>query len=392
MLLWANDFRAVFWVAVIPAALCVALLLVGVQEPERAASAMRTNPIRRENLRRLGGAYWWVVALGAVFISGVIFVIITSLKIREQIVNAIPHSLKLAISAGVGLFLAIIGLKGAGVITGSEATMVTLGNVAAPTTLLAVFGFFVIVALEYRKVTGAIIIGVLLVTLLSVLLGMTEFKGVFAAPPSIEPTFMKMDIASAINAGLIGVIFIFFFIDLFDTTGTLIGVSHRAGLLDKDGKLPRLKRALFADSTAIMAGGVLGTSSVTAYVESAAGTSVGGRTGLTAVVVALLFLAALFLSPLAGTVPAYATAPALCYVAVLMTRGLAEIDWDDLTESAPAVITAVGMPFTYSIADGIAFGFISYAVIKVLAGRFRDLSPMVLVIAALFAVKFAFFH
>ena len=334
----------------------------------------------------------WETALGAVFISGVIFVIITSLKIREQIVNAIPHSLKLAISAGVGLFLAIIGLKGAGVITGSEATMVTLGNVAAPTTLLAVFGFFVIVALEYRKVTGAIIIGVLLVTLLSVLLGMTEFKGVFAAPPSIEPTFMKMDIASAINAGLIGVIFIFFFIDLFDTTGTLIGVSHRAGLLDKDGKLPRLKRALFADSTAIMAGGVLGTSSVTAYVESAAGTSVGGRTGLTAVVVALLFLAALFLSPLAGTVPAYATAPALCYVAVLMTRGLAEIDWDDLTESAPAVITAVGMPFTYSIADGIAFGFISYAVIKVLAGRFRDLSPMVLVIAALFAVKFAFFH
>ena len=252
--------------------------------------------------------------------------------------------------------------------------------------------FFVIVALEYRKVTGAIIIGVLLVTLLSVLLGMTEFKGVFAAPPSIEPTFMKMDIASAINAGLIGVIFIFFFIDLFDTTGTLIGVSHRAGLLDKDSKLPRLKRALFADSTAIMAGGVLGTSSVTAYVESAAGTSVGGRTGLTAVVVALLFLAALFLSQLAGTVPAYATAPALCYVAVLMTRGLAEIDWDDLTESAPAVITAVGMPFTYSIADGIAFGFISYAVIKVLAGRFRDLSPMVLVIAALFAVKFAFFH
>ena len=385
------DFNAVFVATCVAAAIGTMVMGLVANYPIALAPGMGLNAYFTFAVVK-GMGVPWETALGAVFISGVIFVIITSLKIREQIVNAIPHSLKLAISAGVGLFLAIIGLKGAGVITGSEATMVTLGNVAAPTTLLAVFGFFVIVALEYRKVTGAGIIGVLLVTLLSVLLGMTEFKGVFAAPPSIEPTFMKMDIASAINAGLIGVIFIFFFIDLFDTTGTLIGVSHRAGLLDKDGKLPRLKRALFADSTAIMAGGVLGTSSVTAYVESAAGTSVGGRTGLTAVVVALLFLAALFLSPLAGTVPAYATAPALCYVAVLMTRGLAEIDWDDLTESAPAVITAVGMPFTYSIADGIAFGFISYAVIKVLAGRFRDLSPMVLVIAALFAVKFAFFH
>ncbi|MCG8994440.1 NCS2 family permease [Laribacter hongkongensis] len=385
------DFNAVFVATCVAAAIGTMVMGLVANYPIALAPGMGLNAYFTFAVVK-GMGVPWETALGAVFISGVIFVIITSLKIREQIVNAIPHSLKLAISAGVGLFLAIIGLKGAGVITGSEATMVTLGNVAAPTTLLAVFGFFVIVALEYRKVTGAIIIGVLLVTLLSVLLGMTEFKGVFAAPPSIEPTFMKMDIAGAINAGLIGVIFIFFFIDLFDTTGTLIGVSHRAGLLDKDGKLPRLKRALFADSTAIMAGGVLGTSSVTAYVESAAGTSVGGRTGLTAVVVALLFLAALFLSPLAGTVPAYATAPALCYVAVLMTRGLAEIDWDDLTESAPAVITAVGMPFTYSIADGIAFGFISYAVIKVLAGRFRDLSPMVLVIAALFAVKFAFFH
>ena len=385
------DFNAVFVATCVAAAIGTMVMGLVANYPIALAPGMGLNAYFTFAVVK-GMGVPWETALGAVFISGVIFVIITSLKIREQIVNAIPHSLKLAISAGVGLFLAIIGLKGAGVITGSEATMVTLGNVAAPTTLLAVFGFFVIVALEYRKVTGAIIIGVLLVTLLSVLLGMTEFKGVFAAPPSIEPTFMKMDIASAINAGLIGVIFIFFFIDLFDTTGTLIGVSHRAGLLDKDGKLPRLKRALFADSTAIMAGGVLGTSSVTAYVESAAGTSVGGRTGLTAVVVALLFLAALFLSPLAGTVPAYATAPALCYVAVLMTRGLAEIDWDDLTESAPAVITAVGMPFSYSIADGIAVGFISCAVITVLAGRFRDLSPMVLVIAALFAVKFAFFH
>ncbi|MGL4605739.1 MAG: NCS2 family permease, partial [Iodobacter sp.] len=333
----------------------------------------------------------WQTALGAVFISGVIFVLVSSFKLREILVNAIPRSLKLAISAGVGLFLAIIGLKSAGLITASPVTMVQMGDIHEPSTILAVLGFFLIVALEYRKVKGSIIIGVLGVTVLSVVLGLTEFKGVFSAPPSIAPTFMQMDLQGAMNAGLLGVVFIFFFVDLFDTTGTLIGVSHRSGLLDKDGKLPRLKKALLADSSAIMVGAALGTSSVTAYVESAAGVAAGGRTGLTTLVVALLFLAALFVAPLAGTVPAYATAPALCYVAVLMARGLAEIDWDDITEAAPAVITAVGMPFTYSIADGIAFGFISYAAIKLLSGRFKDLSPAVLIITALWLIKFALF-
>ena len=385
------DFNAVFVATCIAAALGTMVMGLVANYPIALAPGMGLNAYFTFAVVK-GMGVPWETALGAVFISGVIFVAITSLKIRELIVNAIPHSLKLAISAGVGLFLAIIGLKGAGVIAASPATMVTLGDIQSPSTLLAVFGFIVIVALEYRKVTGSIIIGVLLVTLLSVLLNLTEFKGVFAAPPSIEPTFMKMDLAGAFHSGLIGVIFIFFFIDLFDTTGTLVGVSHRAGLLDKNGRLPRLQKALFADSTAIMAGGILGTSSVTAYVESAAGTAVGGRTGLTAVVVSLCFLSALFLSPLAGTVPAFATAPALCYVAVLMARGLSEIDWDDLTESAPAVITAVGMPFTYSIADGIAFGFISYTLIKILSGRYRDITPTVVIIAALFAVKFAFFH
>jgi AGZA family xanthine/uracil permease-like MFS transporter len=209
-------------------------------------------------------------------------------------------------------------------------------------------------------------------------------------PPSIAPTFLQMDIAGALNAGLLTVVLTFFMVELFDASGTLIGVCHRAGLLDADGKLPRLKRALLADSGAIAAGAMLGTSSTTAYIESAAGTSVGGRTGLTAVVVALLFLAALVIAPLAGTVPAFATAPALCYVAVLMVRGLAEIEWDDLTESAPAVVTAISMPFTFSIAHGIAFGFITYASAKLLAGRARELSPMVAAIAVLFVLKFAF--
>ena len=204
------------------------------------------------------------------------------------------------------------------------------------------------------------------------------------------PTLFQMDIAGALNAGLLTVVLTFFMVELFDASGTLIGVCHRAGLLDAEGRLPRLKRALLADSSAIVAGSMLGTSSTTAYVESAAGTAVGGRTGLTAVVVALLFLASIVFAPLAGTVPAYATAPALCYVAVLMIRGLAEIDWEDLTETAPAVVTAITMPFTFSIAHGIAFGFITFAAIKILAGRARELSPMVAGIAVLFVFKFAF--
>lgn len=336
-----------------------------------------------------GMGYTWQMALGAVFISGMLFILISLFRVREAIVNAIPHSLKFAISAGIGLFLAIIGLKNAGLIAAHPATFVTLGDLHQPAPILAVIGFFIIVALEQRKVPGAIIIGILAVTVAAIALGLTPFGGIVAAPPSIAPTFMQMDIAGALNVGLLTVVLTFFLVELFDASGTLIGVAHRAGLLDAEGKLPRLKRALLADSTAIAAGAALGTSSTTAYIESAAGTAVGGRTGLTAVTVALLFLAALVFAPLAGTVPAYATAPALCYVAVLMLKGLAEISWDDLTEAAPAVVTAITMPFTFSIAHGIAFGFISYAAIKLLAGRVKELPPMVAVIAAVFVLKFA---
>ena len=324
------------------------------------------------------------------FLTMAYIIFVSLFRIREAIVNSIPRSLKFAISAGIGLFLAIIGLHNAGIIAGHPATLLTLGDLHKPDALLAVVGFILIVALEQRKVPGAIIISILLVTVASVALGLTPFGGVFAMPPSIAPTFMQMDIGGALNAGLLTVVLTFFMVELFDASGTLIGVCHRAGLLDADGKLPRLKRALLADSGAIAAGAMLGTSSTTAYIESAAGTSVGGRTGLTAVVVAILFLAALVIAPLAGTVPAFATAPALCYVAVLMIRGLAEIEWDDLTESAPAVVTAISMPFTFSIAHGIAFGFITYASTKILAGRARELSPMVAAIAVLFVLKFAF--
>jgi AGZA family xanthine/uracil permease-like MFS transporter len=391
------DFNAVFVATCLAAALGTAIMGLVANYPIALAPGMGLNAYFTFTVVQ-GMGMSWQTALGAVFISGIIFLIVSLFKVREALVNAIPHSLKLAISAGVGMFLAIIALKNAGVVVDHPATLVTLGNLADPKVLLAIMGFFLIVGLEYRRVPGSIIIGVMAVTIMAIGFGLQEFKGVFAPIPSLAPTFMQMDFSALItpegifNGALLGVIFVFFFVDLFDTTGTLVGVSHRAGLLDKDGKLPRLKRALLADSVAITAGAAMGTSSTTAYIESAAGTSVGGRTGLTAVVVAILFLLALFLSPLAASVPAYATAPALCYVAVLMSRGLAEIDWDDLTESAPAVMTALAMPFTFSIADGIAFGFISYVAIKTIAGRVKDLSPAVVIIAALWVVKFAFFH
>ena len=332
--------------------------------------------------------YSWRTALGAVFISGCLFLLVSLFKIREWIVNAIPASLKLAISAGIGLFLALLGMKNAGLVAADPATFVTLGHLHEPGTLLAIAGLLLIVALEARRVRGAIVLGILSVTVAAILLGQAQFSGVFSAPPSLASTFLQLDIGGALNMGLVTVVLSFFLIELFDATGSLIGVCHRAGLLDKDGKLPRLNRALMADSTAIAVGALLGTSSTTAYIESAAGTAAGGRTGLTAVVVAVLFLLTLFFAPLAGTVPAFATAPALIYVAVLMSRSLADIDWDDVTESAPALLCALAMPFTFSIAHGIAFGFIAYAGIKLLAGRAREVGPAVWLIAAVFVAKF----
>jgi AGZA family xanthine/uracil permease-like MFS transporter len=336
-----------------------------------------------------GLGYTWQAALGAVFLSGCLFVLVSVLRLREWIVNAIPRSLKLAISAGIGLFLALIGLKNAGIVTAHPATLITLGDLHAPAALLATLGFVLIVALEARRVRGGIIIGILSVTVASIALGYSPYAGLFALPPSVAPTLLELDLAGAMGAGLLAVVLTFFMVELFDATGTLIGVAHRAGLLDAEGRLPRLNRALLADSSAIVAGAMLGTSSTTAYIESAAGTAAGGRTGLTAVVVALLFVLALFFAPLAGAVPAYATAPALIYVAVLMARGLAELDWDDLTESAPGLICALAMPFTFSIAHGIAFGFLSYAGIKLLAGRAREVPVAVWVIAFAFGAKFA---
>src|SRR5450830_146613 len=329
----------------------------------------------------------WQVALGAVCIF-----LLSIFRIREWIINSIPLPLRSAIAAGIGLFLALIALHNAGIVVSNPATMVGLGDLKQPAPILATLGFALIVALEALAVRGAVLIGILAVTIVSIAMGLTPFGGVTSMPPSLAPTFLQLDIKGALDIGLVSVIFAFLFVDLFDNSGTLIGVAKRAGLMGKDGHMPKMGRALIADSTAAMAGSLLGTSTTTSYIESAAGVSAGGRTGLTAVVVAILFLLALFFSPLASSVPAFATAPALLFVAVLMTSGLAEIDWEDITVAAPVVITALAMPFTYSIANGIAFGFIAWTAIKLLSGRYRELNPALVILSILFVIKLGWFN
>ncbi len=383
------DFGAVFVATCLAAAFGTLVMGVYANYPIALAPGMGLNAFFAYGVV-LGMGHSWQTALGAVFISGVLFVILSVLPVREWIINAIPQSLKMAISAGIGLFLALIALKNAGIVADHPSTLVTMGDLTNPGALLALAGLLVIAALHYRRVPGAVIIGILAVTSVGILLGASEFKGIAAMPPSPAPTLFAMDIAGALDVALASVIFTFLFVDLFDTAGTLIGVAHRARLLDARGRLPRLKRALIADSTATVVGAGLGTSPVTSYIESAAGTNAGGRTGLTAVVVAAAFLLCLFFAPLAETVPGYATAPALLFVACMMTRGLAELPWDDVTEYVPGVLAAVAMPLTFSIADGIGLGFISYALIKILSGRFSECSPAVLIIGLLFIVKFAF--
>lgn len=335
----------------------------------------------------LGMGIPWQSALGAVFISGCLFLAISLLGVRERIINGIPPSLRRAITVGIGLFLALIALKNAGIVKAHPATMLTAGDLHQPAALMAIFGFLLIITLDRLKVSGAIVIGMAVVTLMSVLFGGNRITSLVSLPPSLAPTFLQLDVRGALSSGFLNVVLVFFLVELFDATGTLMGVASRAGLLVK-GKMARLNKALLADSGAIVAGALLGTSSTTAYIESAAGVQAGGRTGLTAIVVALLFLACLFIAPLAGAVPPYATAPALLYVACLMLRELGEIDWEETTDSVPAAITVLVIPFTYSIAEGIGFGFIAYAALKLLTGQARQVAPIIWVIAAAFLCKF----
>ncbi|GIX10974.1 NCS2 family permease [Elioraea sp.] len=337
----------------------------------------------------LAQGYTWQQALAAVFLSGVLFVILSVLPVREAVINAIPRSLKLAVSAGIGFFLGIIALKNAGIVVANPATFVALGDLFRWPSLLCLVGFVLMVALTQRRVLGATIIGILAVSLAGLPLGLTSYAGIVALPPSLAPTLFALDFSRMFELPFLVAVLSLLFVDLFDTAGTLVGVCHRAGLLDREGRVPRVGRALLADSSATVIGALVGTSNTTSYVESAAGAAAGGRTGLTAVVVAALFGLALFFSPLAGMIPAYATAAALLHVATIMARGLAELDWEDATEYAPAVVCAFAMPLTFSIATGIGLGFITYAAVKLVAGRLDQASPAVLVLAAIFCLKFA---
>ncbi len=382
------DKGAVFVATCLAAAFGSAFMGLYANYPIALAPGMGLNAYFTYGVVK-GMGHSWETALGAVFLSGVLFLIVSVTRVREWVIDSIPISLKMAIAAGIGLFLGIIALKNAGIIAAHPATLVTIGDLKAAGTVLAVLGFLAMVALDVRKVPGAILIGILATALAGMATGLNAFGGLVSLPPSIAPVLLKMDIMAALEIGLIAIVFTFFFVDVFDNTGTLVAVAHKAGLIGEDGKLPRIGRALTVDSTAAMAGAALGTSTTTSYIESAAGINAGGRTGLVAVTVAVLFLLALFFAPLAGSIPAFATAPALFYVACLMMSAVKEIDFADATEYVPAVVTIAAMPLTFSIAHGLAFGFIAYVGIKLLSGRWSELNAALVILAVLFVLKFA---
>ena len=381
------DQGAVFVATCVAAAVSTLVMALYANYPIALAPGMGINAFFAFTVV-LTYKYTWQQALAAVFCSGVLFFLISVLPIRQYVIDSIPQNLKLAVSAGVGLFLGIIALEEAKVIVDHPATLVTLGDLTQPTPVLMLLGFVLIAGLNYRRLLGATLIGILIVTVIGLPFGLAQFKGVVSMPPSVAPTLLQLDFSRVTELTFLIVVFSILFVDVFDNAGTLIGVTHRTGLM-KNGKLARMKEALISDSFAAMFGALIGTSTTTSYIESAAGVSAGGRTGLTAAFVGLFFLLALFFSPLAGMVPAYASAAALLYVACVMARGLAEIDWEDITEYAPAVVCAISMPLTYSIATGIGLGFITYALAKLVSGKPREASPAVIVLALLFAIKFA---
>ncbi|MGQ1892010.1 NCS2 family permease [Thermophagus sp. OGC60D27] len=340
----------------------------------------------------LGMGYSWQFALTAVLIEGIIFLLLTAFNIREVIVNAIPMNLKHAISAGIGLFIAFIGMQNTGLIANSDATLVTLGDMSSHTVWITLFGLVVIGVLLALKVRGALLIGIFAATIAGIPLGVTHLPegSWLTLPPSVEPIAFKFDFSSIFTVDMVIVLFTFLFVDMFDTVGTLIGVASKADMIREDGTLPRAKQALFADAVGTTVGAMLGTSTVTTYVESASGVAEGGRTGLTALTTAGMFLLALFLSPLFLMVPAAATAPALIMVGSFMMSPILKINFDDYTESIPVFLTIIMMPLAYSIAEGIVFGMLSYVALKLLSGRTKEVSWVMYLLAILFILKFFF--
>ena len=334
--------------------------------------------------------YSWEVALGAVFLAGILFFIMSVTPLRQWMLESIPFNLRIAMGAGVGLFIGIIGLKSGGIITSNEATLLSMGDLGKPETILAMIGFLVIAVLSIRKIPGAIVIGIFLVTFVALALNLIKFNGIVSSPPSLMPILLKLDISQALDLAMISIIMSFLFVNLFDTAGTLVGVANQAKLIKADGGIDNLDRALKADSSSSAIGSLLGCSPVTSYVESSAGIEAGGRTGLTAVTVGFLFLLAIFFAPLATMIPAYATSGALIYVAILMLSSMEKLNWSDLSDLLPALVIIVMMPLTFSIANGIALGFLSYVIIKIFSGQLKTISSGAWFLTIIFLSKFIF--
>jgi AGZA family xanthine/uracil permease-like MFS transporter len=390
------DFGAVMMATILSSVVAILIMGLYANYPIALAPGMGENFLFAYTIILAMGVAW-EKALGIVFVSGVIFIILTLFKVRETVVNSIPPSLKSSIAAGIGIFITFIGLQWAGVVAQSPATGVTLGALTTKHVLLFFIGLIVMFLFIARKVKGAILWGIIITALIGIPLGIVKFQGIVSKPPSVAPTFFKLDILGALRWEYITPILVLFLLDFFDTVGTLIGVGQHAGLL-REGKLPRAGKALMADAVGTVAGSLLGTSTVTSYIESAAGVSEGGRTGLSNMFTALLFLLAIFFYPvvkaigggyLVGDVVYYpVTAPALVIVGALMIKTVASIKWDDITEAIPAFLTLIGIPLTYSISDGMAFGFISYPIMKLFAGRSREVHPIMWVLFAVFAFRF----
>ena len=383
------DYGASFVATCIAAAVACFLMGLYANWPVGLAPGMGLNAFFTYTIVGEMG-YSWQVALGAVFLAGILFVLMSITRLRAWILESIPKDLRIAMGVGVGLFIGIIGLMNGGIISDHPATLLTLGDLSAPQPLMACLGFLIIMGLAVRNIPGAIILGILSITLIALVTGHAEYQGLVSAPPSIAPTIAQLDIRGALEITMISVILAILFVNLFDTAGTLMGVASRAGLMDSEGNIKDIDRALKADSTSSVAGAFFGCSPVTSYVESAAGVSAGGRTGLTACTVGLLFLFAIFFAPLAGMVPAFATAGALIYVALVMMGGMRDLDWNSPTNLLPALIMILMIPLSFSIAHGIAVGFISYVVLKVSAGKTEEINVGVWFLAVVFTAKFAF--
>tara|TARA_B100000965_G_scaffold108639_1_gene89802 strand:+ start:8696 stop:9991 length:1296 start_codon:yes stop_codon:yes gene_type:complete len=374
------DFNSVF-VATILASF-VACMLMGLLAnwPVALAPGMGLNAFFTYAVV-FGMGFTWQQALAAVLCSGVLFLVISISPLRSYLINAIPKSLKFGIGAGIGLFLAIIGLKGAGIVVDNPATLVGLGDLKSPTVILALLTFILMIALDKLKVPGAIVLSILATTIIGLFIGVAQFQGIVAPIPSMSPTFMQLDFSALGSSLFLIVIFTILFVDFFDTAGTLTSVANLSGKIDKDGKVENIDKAVFSDSIATIIGSIFGTSNTTSYIESGAGIKEGGKTGLVAVAVGVFFLLCLFLAPLAKTIPPYATGAALVFIATYFCKNLVNIDWDDISEYSPALLAAFIMPLTYSISNGIALAFIVYVIAKAISGKMSDLNPAVLIIA-----------